>query len=829
MPRTTVHMIGQAHLDPVWLWRWTEGRAEALATSQSAVDRLREYPEFHFVRGESQVYEWIEQEDPALFAAIVEYIRQGRWHVVNGMVVQPDMNLPSGESFVRQVLLGKRYMIEKLGVEPRVAYCVDSFGHAGTLPQIFKKCGFDAYVFMRPGPHEKELPAQAFWWEAPDGSRVLAFRITASYGTGPHDHTDHILAAVAAKPPQLTHTMCFFGVGNHGGGPTKQQIENVQQIARARQDELEIRFSHPQAYFDAIRDEAASLPVVADELQYHAVGCYSVVSALKRAHRQAEGHLLVAERLAALAEAWGAQAAPRARLRPLWRDVCFNEFHDTLGGSSIKEAEDEAIMAFSRVILGAREIANDAGRAIAARVHTVGPAGGGAFLLFNPAAHAVTQYVEYEPWIGWGSWEDGRWGLTDDQGQPVPHQTIDQAAAAGRRLGRVLFPATLPPLGYRVYHFAPDAPRAPETGSARAEAIAAPPHLTIGRPAAFALENDRLAVRVAAATGAIISCIDKASGIELVGSQGWNVTQVLADTSDTWSHAVTHFDQVIGVFSEAQITIIDNGPLQASLLIERRYGASVWTQQLILRHGASELIVHNWLNWQGQWKMLKLACDVATAQPTAVHDIPFGWRQRPTHGAEVPTQMWMDVSGPSAAGPTIGLALLNDGKYSCDVSGSTLRLTILRCPPYAYHIPHVIGSKGRYDWVDQGMQEFTVILRPHVGDWREAGIVARARELNQPLVTITAHSHAGARPASDSLMELTSQEMELTALKPAEDGQGYIVRVADRYGRGGSGELRWMGQPFALTLAPFEVATLRLTRAGDQWQAVPCDMIERPL
>jgi len=190
--RTVVHMIGQAHLDPVWLWRWTEGRAEAPPTSRSAVDRLREYPDFQFVRGEAQIYEWIEDEDPQLFAEIVELIRQGRWHVVNGMIVQPDMNLPQGESFVRQFLPGRAYMREHLGVEPRVAYCVDSFGHAGTLPQISEKCGFDAYVFMRPGFHEKPLPGQAFWWQSPDGSRVLAFRITAVYPTRSSDRP-HLL------------------------------------------------------------------------------------------------------------------------------------------------------------------------------------------------------------------------------------------------------------------------------------------------------------------------------------------------------------------------------------------------------------------------------------------------------------------------------------------------------------------------------------------------------------------------------------------------------------------------------------------------------------
>ncbi|MCS7222077.1 MAG: glycoside hydrolase family 38 C-terminal domain-containing protein [Anaerolineae bacterium] len=820
MPKPTVHMIGQAHLDPVWLWRWTEGRAEALATSQSAVDRLHEYPDFHFTRGEAQVYEWIEQENPELFRQIVELIRQGRWHVVSGMIVQPDMNLPQGESFVRQTLLGKAYMRERLGVEPRIACCEDSFGHAGTLPQILKKCGFDAYIFMRPGPHEKELPAQVFWWQSPDGSRILAFRIAASYTTGPWDHTEHILRAVEAKPPELSHTMCFFGVGDHGGGPTRQQIENVLQIARSRND-LEIRFSSPEAYFAAIAPEAEALPVVAEELQFHAVGCYSVNSALKRTHRQAECHLLVAERMAALAQAWVGKPAPMDRLRALWHDLCFNQFHDTLGGSAIKEAEDEAIMAFGRIILGAREIADDAGRAIATRIDTSGP--GGTVVLFNPFAHPLVQYVEYEPWTGWQPWDEGRWGLADEQGQPVPYQLVETHEALTSPEGgihRIVFQAAVPPMGYRVYRFAPEMPRVPITDGAQAKAD--------GREGT--LENERLIVRVDGATGSITSCVDKASGLELVGEGGWNVAQVLEDLSDTWSHGVRGFDRVIGTFGDAHITIVDHGPLQASMLIERSYEGNTWLQQLILRRGEAEILIRNWLNWQGRWRMLKLAFDVATHQPRAFHDIPFGWCERPTDGAEVPTQMWMDITGParSRADQPVGLAVINDGKYGCDVTGSTMRLTILRCPPYAYHLPHPIGAKRRYDWVDQGYQEFTLALLPHVGDWRDAGVVKRARELNLPIVPITMHSHPGELPRLASLLELSSPEMELTALKPAEYGDGYIVRVADRHGRGASGELRWMGERFAIQIAPFEVVTLRLTQQAERWQMIPCDMLERP-
>ena len=240
----------------------------------------------------------------------------------------------------------------------RVAYCVDSFGHAGTLPQIFSKCGLDYYVFMRPGPHEKELPTQAFWWEAPDGSRVLTFRITGSYASRATVHEPQIETALSAKPESVEHTM-LLRRRQPRRGPTKVQIEDIQSIAAGRN--LDVRFSTPQAYFDAIEPHGATLPTVADELQYHAVGCYSVISALKRNLRKAESNVLLAERMASLAQIWAGQAAPRERLTSLWHRLCFNQFHDTLGGSSIKEAEDEAITVLGNVAVEAYEIADTAG------------------------------------------------------------------------------------------------------------------------------------------------------------------------------------------------------------------------------------------------------------------------------------------------------------------------------------------------------------------------------------------------------------------------------------------------------------------------------------
>jgi alpha-mannosidase len=288
---------------------------------------------------------------------------------------------------------------------------------------------------------------------------------------------------------------------------------------------------------------------------------------------------------------------------------------------------------------------------------------------------------------------------------------------------------------------------------------------------------------------------------------------------------------VIGCFGGACISVYENGPLQASLLVERAYGSSNWTQQITLRQGEAELLVRNWLFWNGKQQMVKLACAVPVTGPEAAHEVPFGWMNRPCDGAEVPTLMWMDISGRSIQQPgqEIGLAILNDGKYGCDVSGATARLTILRCPPYAHHFPHKLGMKMRYDWVDQGPQEFTVVLLPHVGSWRDRRVGRRAAELNLPLLPITMHGHSGDLPASHSLACLDTEEIALTALKAAEDGNGYIARFADSHGRGGKGLFQWLGQAFPLEVGPFEVVTLRLFQEEGRWKAETCDMLERPI
>lgn len=816
MKRRVVHMIAQSHLDPVWLWRWTEGRAEAVATTRAAVDLLDRYRDLHYTRGEAQVYQWVEREDPELFHQVQTLVREGRWHVVTGMMVQPDMNLPQGESFVRHVLLAKRYFREALSVDVRVGYCVDSFGHAGTLPQILRKCGFDAYVFMRPGPDEKNLPPQAFWWESPDGSRILAFRISGAYATGGLDAAAQIDRALADRPECLEDVMAFFGVGNHGGGPTRAQVEDVLNVAAAR-DDVEIRFSHPQACIQRVLPCAAVLPVVRDELQYHAVGCYAAHSALKRAHRRAECGLLDAEALDCMCRLLaGRSPAVPAVLDGLWKELLCMQFHDILAGTCAEEAANDSLMALHRVELGSREIADDVGRVMGRQIDTRGS--GGSILVLNPFPYRRQEIVTYQPWTDWERWDAHGWGLADDRHGPVPCQAVHSGVAVGsgvRGIERVVFPADLPPMGYRLYRFDRGVPRPDMASGARV--------LPDG-----VLENEHLTLRIDPDTGVIRSCRARADGTDCVGPRGWNVAQVLQDTSDTWSHGVDRFGDVFGVFDGARLVPLERGPIEASYLVERRYAGSTWVQEVVLRAGAREILLRNRVCWNGRCLAVKLAFDLPIASPRAVRDVPFGALEFAPDGRETPMQMWADLTGEAEDGELLGLGIANDGKYGVDADGSMLRVTVLRSPPYAHHDPHMIEEEIVYPWLDQGEQRFTLALIPHRGSWQESGIVRRAREINRPPCLITLDVHRGVLPASGSLAHLSSDELELTALKRAADGDGFVLRVADRHGRGGRARVRWMDAEFDVVCGPWEVATLRMRRAEGEWAMQPCSMVETP-
>jgi alpha-mannosidase len=291
----TVHLIFNAHLDPVWLWSWRDGLDEVLNTSAYVCNLLDRHPDLIYSRCEAWLYEQIRLLDPALFRRIVRHVRAGRWSVVGGWYIQPDCNLPSGFALRRQIALGREWFQRQLGKFPQIAYNVDSFGHAATLPGYLREAGQPYYVMMRPQEHELALPARLFRWRGyTEGPEVTTFRIARAYCTPEGITAEHILAAVSELPAGVNDTMCFVGIGDHGGGPTESMIE----WCRAHRDAfagLKLVFSSPEKFFRAIRPAIRLLPLVVGELQMHAIGCYTVHRSVKVALRKAEHRLVQAE------------------------------------------------------------------------------------------------------------------------------------------------------------------------------------------------------------------------------------------------------------------------------------------------------------------------------------------------------------------------------------------------------------------------------------------------------------------------------------------------------------------------------------------------------
>ncbi len=816
MTNPTLHAIGNAHIDPVWLWRWPEGLETIRSTFQSVLDRMDEYPDFVFTGSSAAFYAWLRDTDPALFEKVKARVREGRWEIVGGWWVQPDANIPCGESLARQSLYGQRFFQEAFGVMATIGYNPDTFGHSAVMPQILRLSGMSRYVFMRPGPHEKDLPGNVFWWQAPDGSRVLTARISRSYGTWADELGEHVEAANAARPGYVSDYIVFYGVGNHGGGPTKANIDSIHAMSE-QAGNPHIALSTLDAFFASVEAEAAAgaaIPVVADELQHHARGCYAAESEVKRHNRRVEHLLMNAERFCALATALTGRPYPRAELTSAWQAALFNQFHDILAGSSLPEAYVDARDGYGYSATIAARALNMAIQAISSRIDTRGE--GTALVVFNPLPWPAKVPVEVERSAP---------AIHSAEGAPITGQSIQPTTVVGQT--RVCFVAELPALGYRVFRqdaqpniIIPPERAIPETPL---------PSLVARSATTTGLENAFWRLEVDTATGSMIRLFDKRNRVEALAGPA-NIGLVIEDRSDTWSHDARAFRDEVGRFSHAIVTVEEDGPVRAALRVEMHWGRSTLLQRLYLYREIDLIECRLSVNWQEQHKLLKLAFPLALSEPRATYETPYGSVARACNGEEEPGQQWLDVSGWAldAAGARVpyGVSLLNDSKYSFDVMNAEMRMTVLRSPVYAHHDPWKLEPGRAYVYHDQGWQSVTYRLVPHRGSWGEAGVPRRAWELNAPPVSVNEANHAGALPLSFSYLSVEPKNILLSVCKLAEDSDDLIVRGYETDGRPVRATLRMggAGMTWEADFGAHEIKSWRISRNGATEEV---DLLER--
>jgi alpha-mannosidase len=762
---TKLHMIGNAHIDPVWLWQWPEGYQEVRATFQSAVDRLDDYPEYVFTCDSSLFFSWVEESDPALFERIRAHVRSGRFQVIGGWWIEPDCNIPGGESFVRQALYGQRYLHEKFGVTATTGANIDSFGHNATIPQVLAKSGCDSYVFLRPGPKEKELPA-LFRWESSDGSSVRAYRIPHEYLAPKDDIGEHVETAVGTLPDDGEDWAVFYGVGNHGGGPT---IANLEQIRT-----MGLRPSSLRAFFDGV--DGRELPTVRGELQHHGRGCYTSHSGIKRWNRRAEHLLLRAEKWSAVAASLGLQDYPHEELEQAWKLVLFNQFHDTLAGTSIAPAYEDARDQLGHASSLAANAFNAAVQSISRQIHVEHEEDIRPVVVFNPHPWPVSAVAEIEyTWM-----RDTGASICDEDGNPVAMQHTRPLTTMSSTRGRLAFPVELPALGYRTYRVRP-----------WSEEQSAEP----------VLENEHLRLELDPSTGRIASLFLKATGVDLA-APGAKHAVVIDDQSDTWGHGVVAYDREVGEFECVAVRVLETGPVRSIVRVESRYGASTLREDYVVAAGLPYVDVRVALDWHEPLKLLKLRYPTSVQTSEATYETPYGHLARPANGDEEPGQSWVDVSGADR-----GLAVINDAKYGYDVRSGDIGISAVRSPVWAWHEPRELEEGGDFEYMDLGRQTFNVRLVPHAGDWRAANVPRLALELNQPPFALIETYHDGPLPQRNSFASDGGGDVVVTVVKRAEDSDAWVVRAVETGGREAEARIEVLGSTITARFGPNEIKT----------------------
>lgn len=757
--RYTISLTANAHIDMAWLWDVEETKQVCHDTFRSVLNLMNEYPDFVFAHSQAQSYMWVEQLWPDMFEEIRARVAEGRWEIVGGMWVEPDCNLPSGESFVRQVVYGKRYFREKFGVDVTLGWNPDSFGYNWSMPQVYKKCGIDAFLTQKLTWNDTNVwPHRAFWWESPDGSRIFSYFPTGYVG---FVESNGLIADLVtfSKATGYQRTDHLYGLGDHGGGPSREMLDRAGKLSSLSPYP---RVQHQKArdFIDTLIAEIGpdkKVPVWASELylEYHR-GTFTSQAKIKKGNREAERLLRRLEACSVAASRKGL-SYPSAGLAGLWQKTLFNQFHDILPGSCIGAAAEDAWADYAAIQSDGGALLDKALEAIVGD----GP-GIAVFNALNYPRGGVVAVAAASLSAPFGA----PVSVTGPDGAVVPSQWVREDDGE-----HLLFRAgSVPALGYAVYTVSPKA-EAAEAAVWAAEGV---------------LENDLVRVEVAG-DGTFRSVYDKANGREaLARGEAGNVLQVFVDKPekwDAWEIDAGFEADVTELRDPVEAEVLESGPVRARIRTKRTWGSSTFVQDIMLYAGSPRIDIRTRVDWQERQKMLKVLFPVDVYAPEATYEIPFAAIARSTGNEtsvekaqfEVPALQWADLS---AGG--YGVSLLNDCKHGHDIKGNRMRLTLLRSP---------ISPDPN---CDRGEHVFTYSLFPHAGDWRKGGTYRAAFELNDPLFT---------RPAAVrgavGFLEIGPENVLVSAVKKAEDSDDVIVRFFETAGADTTATLRFAEPPEA--------------------------------
>lgn len=780
-------LSGNSHIDAAWLWPWTEAVDVVHRTFGSALKLMDEVPTYTYSQSASQYNVWMANKYPQLNAEIKKRIQDGRWELVGGMWIEPDLNMPSGESLVRQLLIGQRTLKNLYGVTTRIGWNPDSFGYNWQLPQIYKKSGVDYFVTQKMAWNDTNLlPLKLFWWESPDGSKVLAY-FPDGYGNTNLSPTRLANDMVFSRTVDngIHNMMDLYGVGDHGGGPTLALLNEGRQWMQPDRIVPKMEYETAQSYFTDVQSKIAknspvwnyetaaagdtqlpappageiTIPTWKDELylEFHR-GTYTTQSHQKKNMRNAEEEVIDAEKWSSIAWLSGTPY-PAEELTNAWKKVLFNQFHDLAAGSGIADIYKDAQKDYNQVRWATNEVTSDALHTVQASVDTRTLGESVPVLVFNSLAWQRTGLVDVNVEMRAPSAHGV--SVYDSHDRLIPSEVL----SANRKTGtyRLLIEArNIPSVGYEVFHVSPGERHFPTDLAVHG----------------LTLENAYLRVVVDPKTGCITSLYDKQGKFEAIAPGGCgNQLEAFHDHPrmfDAWNIQADYEKYPYDLGPAQSVKLIESGPLRAIVEVKHAAGKSTFVQDITLYAGIDRVDVANTIDWHEQHIILKAAFPLSASSPTATYEIPYGNIQRPTTRNnswqdakfEVSALRWADLGNSQH-----GFSLLNNSKYGYDAKSNVLRLTLLRSPTD----PDPIA--------DQGMHHFVYALYPHVGTWKQALTERQGWDFNYKLHALQVEPHAGTLPAEHSFVGIDADNVVLTAIKKAEDSNALILRFYEWAGK----------------------------------------------
>jgi alpha-mannosidase len=765
----TIHITGHAHMDMNWLWTFPESEKMFHDNIRQVVAFMEQFDDFTMLQSQATIYKSVELIDPPLFEKVTRYVKEGRFEPVGGMWTEGDCNLTGGEALCRSFLLGQRYFYDHFGRIAHVGWLPDNFGHISQFPQILNLAGCSYYYFMRCNPL-----SGTFWWQGPDHSKVLCF----SGNSYNNSITPEVINEIDRLSPQHHRIFIPTGVGDHGGGPTLDDIQMIHKLDSTPRFPS-IRFTSAEDFFTASKAEMKDRPTHLGEMQYIFEGCYTSVAEIKENTRRSEQSLYRAEFLSCLRWMFG-EEYPAEDLRNLWEIAAFNQFHDILPGSAIYEsyhdavADHKMVQKKSNAIFEtgfrhlADEIAFKSGTGQPLVVLNMQPREGKVLVeaeVFSYAQPRTASLTFWSDFYGYNNVKPVNGPaatvmVRDDAGNEYPAQiTGGKASPPGFRTRIQFVVDHMPAGGYKTFYA-----DVSEPGS-----FVEPIHENDG-----AFETDYFLVAFDMKNGDIISLKDKRTSKEFVPGKGRlnKLTIYLEEPNgmNAWTiGAIEHVEDVTRVES---VAVTENGPVRATVEVTRRWGKSKFIQRTYIYKSYPRIdfdLEAHWLetgDGVNPAPFLRATFDLDLENPTFANHVPFDVVERPTNGQEVPAQQWVDLSDGES-----GIALLNRTKFGHSVKDGQLRLSLLRATYYPNLYPNL------------GINHIQYSLFPHAGDWKN-GVWAEADNFNIPVYAAEppslalANTHA-TRDAEASFMKIVPSGVVLSGMKLGEEGDNLVIRLAE--------------------------------------------------